>query len=586
VSAPEVRLAIIILNYRTPEMVIACLDSLRGQVGPGMVTVVVDNASGDGSADRIEAHVARSGYGGWARVQRSPINGGFAAGNNLGIRSVSAESYILLNSDTIARPGAIAGLLQGLAENPSAGIIGPGLEDREGALEQSCFRFPHPVSELIRAAGTGLVTRMLRRYDVPMELSEVPVEVDWLAFACVAIRRVVIEQVGLLDEGFFMYYEDIDYCHKVRAAGWKILYWPKPRIVHLMGGSSNITSSDPSRRRPPRYLYEARARYFAKYHGGAGLLAANALWIAGRAISRTRELVEGRQPLARDHEARDIWTNVLHPSAAAEPPRAAGGELRAQTSADERAAGGVRAEALSAGEPAGAPTHRQRPLGDRNANPEGIGLVELLREDFATHDRNLLEPGFWAVAVHRFGNWRMGIRPKVVRAPLTVAYRTLFTGVNWLWGIDIGYNVKLGRRVRLWHHGTMVLSARAIGDDVHIRHNTTFGVARRDQSWKLPIIEDRVDVGVGACVLGDVTVGHDSLIGANAVVVRSCPPHSTVVGIPGRPLVRSERSAGRPARAPVALRTHDPRDDQPSAEGEDEDGEDVVVVVADAERKS
>jgi len=576
VSTPEVRLAIIVLNYRTPEMVVDCLDSLQGELGPGMVTVVVDNASGDGSADRIEAHVARSGYEGWARVLRSPVNGGFAAGNNLGIRSVSAENYILLNSDTIVRPGAIAGLLQGLTENPSAGIIGPGLEGRDGTLEKSCFRFPHPVSELIRAAGTGLVTRMLRRYDVPMELSQVPVEVDWLAFACVAIRGVVLEQVGLLDEGFFMYYEDIDYCQKVRAAGWKILYWPKPRIVHLMGGSSNITSSDHSRRRPPRYLYEARARYFSKYHGGAGLLAANALWMAGRAISRTRELVEGRQPVARDREARDIWTNILHPSEAAELARAPGGELGAHASAREGAVEGV---TVRVGPGAG-PEHRQLPLGDRNANPEGIGLLELLREDFATHDRNLLEPGFWAVAVHRFGNWRMGIGPRVVRAPLTVAYRTLFTGVNWLWGIDIGYNVKLGRRVRLWHHGTMVLSARAIGDDVHIRHNTTFGVARRDQSWNLPTIEDRVDVGVGACVLGDVTVGHDSFIGANAVVVRSCPPHSTVVGIPARPLVRSERSAGRPARGPVAFRTPDPgaKDDQAL--------EEVVVVVIDAERKS
>jgi GT2 family glycosyltransferase/serine acetyltransferase len=576
VSTSEFRLAIIVLNYRTPEMVIDCLDSLRGELGPGMVTVVVDNDSGDGSADRIEAHVARSGYSEWARVLRSPVNGGFAAGNNLGIRSVSAESYILLNSDTIVRPGAIAGLLQGLAENPTAGIIGPGLEGRDGMIEKSCFRFPHPVSELVRAAGTGVVTRMLRRYDVPMELSQVPVEVDWVAFACVAIRRVVLEQVGLLDEGFFMYYEDIDYCQKVRAAGWKILYWPKPRIVHIMGGSSNITSSDQSRRRPPRYLYEARARYFSKYHGGAGLLAANALWIAGRAISRTRELVEGRPPLARDHEARDIWTNILRPSKAAERARAPGGELAARAGAPAGGEDGADRQAERAGP---GPAHRPLPLGDRNANPEGVGLVELLREDFATHDRNPLEPGFWAVAVHRFGNWRMGIRPKVVRAPLTVAYRTLFTGVNWLWGIDIGYNVKLGRRVRLWHHGTMVLSARAIGDDVHIRHNTTFGVARRDQSWKLPTIEDRVDVGVGACVLGDVTVGHDSVIGANAVVVRSCPPHSTVVGIPGRPLVRGERSAGRPGRAPVAFTAVDPgvADDQPP---------EVVVVVVDAERKS
>lgn len=552
-SRPDFHLAIIVLNYRTPQMVIDCLESLRGEMQPGFVTVVVDNASGDGSADRIEAHVERSGDGGWARVLRSAVNGGFAAGNNLGIRAVSAENYILLNSDTIVRPGAISGLLRGLAENSTAGIIGPGLEGRDGTLEQSCFRFPHPMSELVRAAGTGLVTRLLRRYDVPMPVSEIPIEVDWVAFACVAIRRAVFDQVGLLDEDFFMYYEDIDYCRKVRAAGWKILYSPTPRIVHLMGGSSNITSSDQTRSRPPRYLYEARARYFAKHHGATGLVAANALWTAGRAISRARELVEGRRRNVRDGEALDIWTNVLRPS---EPARRAGPTM---------------SDGVTLG-PKVEPGYRPLPLGDRNANPEGVGFLALLREDFATHDRNPLEPGFWAVAVHRFGNWRMGIRPKVVRAPLTVAYRTLFTGVNWLWGIDIGYNVKLGRRVRLWHHGTMVLSARAIGDDVHIRHNTTFGVVRRDQNWKLPTIEDRVDVGVGACVLGDVTVGHDSVIGANAVVVRSCPPHSTVVGIPGRPIVRAA-----PATASGPAPRGEPGDgDQPPA----------AVAVGDADRKS
>jgi serine O-acetyltransferase len=182
-------------------------------------------------------------------------------------------------------------------------------------------------------------------------------------------------------------------------------------------------------------------------------------------------------------------------------------------------------------------------LGARNKNPPDVGFFALIAEDFRTHERKLLEAGFWAVALHRFGNWRMGIRWKPARAPLTLVYRTLFLLLTWMWGIDLSYTVKLGRRVRLWHHGCMVLGAKSIGDDVHIRHSTTFGILERSQPDKKPVIEDRVDVGVGACVLGDITVGHDSVIGANTVVVRDVPPYSTVFGVPGRVVDLKRRSA-------------------------------------------
>ena len=173
-------------------------------------------------------------------------------------------------------------------------------------------------------------------------------------------------------------------------------------------------------------------------------------------------------------------------------------------------------------------------IGSVNGNPSDITFLKLLGEDFRTHDRSLLEPGFWAVAVHRFGNWRMGIRNKVLRAPFTILYRLAFTWVNWVWGIDLAYPVKMGRRVRIWHHGGMVLGAQSIGDDVHIRHGTTFGLLDRSDTTKKPVIEDRVDIGAGVCILGDVTVGHDSVVGANSVVVRDVPPGTTVFGVPAR----------------------------------------------------
>ena len=173
------------------------------------------------------------------------------------------------------------------------------------------------------------------------------------------------------------------------------------------------------------------------------------------------------------------------------------------------------------------------PTGDTNQNPAGLGLFALLREDLRTHGSDLFDQGFWALAVHRFGNWRMGIRPKLVRAPFTLLYRLGRKSVQWLCGIKLDYTVKLGRRVHIWHFGGMVLGAESIGDDVHIRQNTTFGVARRDRVGK-PIIQDRVDIGCGACILGRIVIGHDAVIGANAVVLDHVPPHAVAVGIPAR----------------------------------------------------
>jgi serine O-acetyltransferase len=182
-----------------------------------------------------------------------------------------------------------------------------------------------------------------------------------------------------------------------------------------------------------------------------------------------------------------------------------------------------------------APSHEDPlPVGDRNENPRGIGLLALLAEDYRTHDRQLLEPGFLAIAVHRLGNARMGVRFKPLRAPLTLAYGAMYRLVSWVWGIELSYTVKLGRRVRIWHHGGMVLGARVIGDDVHLRHNTTFGVLNRRELSGKPIIGNRVDIGVGACIVGAVTVGDDSVIGPNSVVLHDVPPGSVVMGVPAR----------------------------------------------------
>jgi serine O-acetyltransferase len=193
-----------------------------------------------------------------------------------------------------------------------------------------------------------------------------------------------------------------------------------------------------------------------------------------------------------------------------------------------------------------APHDQPLPIGDRNENPADVSLLGLLAEDFRTHERDVTAPGFWAVALHRLGNARMDVRSKLLRAPLSVAYHTAFTGLNWLWGIDLCYTVKLGRRVRIWHHGGSVIGARCIGDDVHIRHNTTLGLVSRFEPNSKPIIGNRVDIGVGACILGGVTVGDDCVIGANSVVLRDLPAGATALGVPARPVNLKANGSLRP----------------------------------------
>jgi serine O-acetyltransferase len=201
------------------------------------------------------------------------------------------------------------------------------------------------------------------------------------------------------------------------------------------------------------------------------------------------------------------------------------------------------------------PPKREAPpleKGDRNLNPDGIGFFALLREDLRTHDGDLFDQGFWAVAVHRFGNWRMGFRSKLIRAPLTLLYRFLHKWVEWTCGITLPQITRVGRRVRFWHHSAMILHARSIGDDCHIRHCTTFGVARTNQNREIPVIEDRVDIGCGVCILGDVQIGHDSAIGANSVVLADVPPHSVAVGAPAKIIKTRTPPASVPQEEPAA----------------------------------
>lgn len=177
--------------------------------------------------------------------------------------------------------------------------------------------------------------------------------------------------------------------------------------------------------------------------------------------------------------------------------------------------------------------------GDKNQNPPGMSLWAILREDLRTHE-SLFSHGFFAMFVNRFGNWRMDL-PRVVRKPFTWVYEFLYLWCLWMARIEAPYLVKLGRRVRIWHNGGCILGALYLGDDVQVRPNVTLGLAHHGAPLtSLPIIEDRVLLGVNVVVLGPVTIGHDSIIAANSVVTTDIPPYSIAGGTPAKVIRKLE----------------------------------------------
>ncbi|MFM8332827.1 MAG: serine O-acetyltransferase [Candidatus Methylumidiphilus sp.] len=167
-------------------------------------------------------------------------------------------------------------------------------------------------------------------------------------------------------------------------------------------------------------------------------------------------------------------------------------------------------------------------------------MFDNLREDWHTYERDLTRQGLWVMAVYRFGRWRYGIRPALLRKPFSFVYKLLYVSVQILTGIELPCEATLGRRVRIDHFGGIIISGDTVlGDDVVIRNGVTIGLKRTGERGA-PIIGNRVDIGAGAKILGAIRIGDDVAVGANAVVITDVPPNSLAVGIPARIIRRNE----------------------------------------------
>jgi N-acetylglucosaminyl-diphospho-decaprenol L-rhamnosyltransferase len=303
------KLLVIIVNYRVARLTIECLHSIAAELGrmPGTSVAVYDNGSGDDSAELIQKAITENSWSSWCSLTSNVTNSGFAGGNNIILRaaleSANPPQYVLLlNPDTIVRPNALERLIDFVDKHPNVGVAGSRLEDPDGTPQRSAFRFPTPLSEFESSINLGLVSRLLSRRVVAPPVSDYECETDWVAGASMMIRREVLQAIGLLDEGYFTYFEDVDFCFNARRAGWPIWYFPGSRVAHLVGQSSGITSKAPRRR--PSYLFEARRRYFLKNHGPFRAALADMGRILGLTLWRLRVLL-GKADTTPPHYLRD-----------------------------------------------------------------------------------------------------------------------------------------------------------------------------------------------------------------------------------------------------------------------------------------
>ena len=311
------RLAVSIINYRTADLTWTCVQSVLAdlQGRDDAVVIIIDNASGDGSADKLADRIAALPAGaGEVRLIRSPVNGGFSAGHNQGLAAVRADYYLVLNSDAVLRPGFSAAILSAADAAPDHfGLFAPCIVYDDGVQQTSLFRFASPASELIRAAGNRPVTWALSRWDVPLRMPPSPEDIGWASFACILLKGEMIDQIGPMDEEYFLYFEDAEYSLRARRAGWHILYVPDAQAIHFRGGSGPVKTMQAERKRLPRYLYVSRNRFMRQAHGPLGPVAANLAFHAGRVLARLKWCYGKRAVAVSERESRDIWINARHP---------------------------------------------------------------------------------------------------------------------------------------------------------------------------------------------------------------------------------------------------------------------------------
>lgn len=288
---------VVIVNYRTASLVVSALASIERFLDEleGGSVVVVDNDSCDGSATAIRAAVREHGWDDWVSVLQAPFNGGFGYGNNLGYRHAMTTDdppamVLFLNPDTELRVGVIATLRSRLLGDPSIGIVGSAIENQRGEPAAAAHNVHSPLGEFESAARLDLLSKLLNRWTVTPPQSDRAHRCGWVSGACMGVRPEVLSATNGFDEGFFLYFEEVDLCARAARLGWQCWFEPSVRVMHLEGASTGIAEV---KRPKPAYWYASRRRLLVKLYGIAGLIVADLLWVVGRATLVARRTLMG-----------------------------------------------------------------------------------------------------------------------------------------------------------------------------------------------------------------------------------------------------------------------------------------------------
>jgi GT2 family glycosyltransferase len=300
-----VKLLVVIVNYRVTDLAIDCLHSVAAEIGrvPDTHVAICENGTGDDSADRIQQAIDQNGWASWCTLTKLDINLGFTGGNNAVLRPAMQSAdppqyFLLLNSDTIVRPNAFKALVDFMDQHSKVGIAGSRLEDPDGTPQRSAFRFESPIGTFEGSLQIGPVSRLLNKWTVAPPVVDYAFESDWVSGASMIIRREVFDATGLLDEGYYTYFDDIDFCFNAKKKGWPTWYVPTSRVVHLVGQSTGINRKP---KRLPPYLFEARRRFFLKNYGPAYAALVDAAMIAGLSLWRLRVWLTGKEDSTAPH---------------------------------------------------------------------------------------------------------------------------------------------------------------------------------------------------------------------------------------------------------------------------------------------
>jgi N-acetylglucosaminyl-diphospho-decaprenol L-rhamnosyltransferase len=293
-------LSIIVVNWNVRELLRRCLESIAaGGERWGLEVVVVDNASDDGSVEMVRREFP------WVRLVASPVNLGFTGGNNLGMADSRGRYLLLLNPDTEIVGDSLSRMLAYMEAHPEVGALGPKLLYPDGSVQSSRRRFPTLKTMFLESTILQQwwpENDTLQRYYILDRPDDVTQEVDWLRGACLLIRRRALEEIGPLDERFFMYFEELDWCRRCRQSGWQVVYLPAAEVIHHEGGSSSQVVA-------ARHLYFQRSKlyYTRKWMGGQAAEVLRLFLLATYAWQWLEEggkwLIGHRRPMRRQRMA-------------------------------------------------------------------------------------------------------------------------------------------------------------------------------------------------------------------------------------------------------------------------------------------